>query len=127
MMMVVETALWNYCQGEIIAIAAFVIGFESVAADRDRAAVGQIGKGASDRRCAAVAQCGKDGAGSQCTRPEIRRGKLCATVNGRHRRDYGIGLTVIAIDLEAIARVGVKGQAPLDRQRSNVLISAAAR
>ncbi len=41
--------LRNHCQGEIIAIAALVIGLEIIAADGDDRAIGKVAKLAGDR------------------------------------------------------------------------------
>ena len=48
MCFLVSVKLWYYCQGQIIPIAALVIGLEIVAIDADDGSVGQIMKGANN-------------------------------------------------------------------------------
>ena len=55
-------------QGQIVAIAAFVIGLEGVAANRDGSAVGDVTEGAGDRRSRPIINHRKQGANWECAR-----------------------------------------------------------
>jgi hypothetical protein len=108
----------DHCERKIIAIAAFVIGSEPVAADCDCPAIAKIAEGADDWRCRCVIDDRKHGADGNRTAHTANCPKQRACVYRYSRGHHFVSAQRLGFQLPVITPVCSKGEHVLDCEKA---------
>src|SRR4051794_12675745 len=104
----------DYCQREIVAVAAFVVGLEVVATCLDECAIGQIGEGAADRCPGGVAYHRKDGAAGELFIRYGGEAKLRAALDRYAFGNHLVGSRLVRVELTGVGAVRFECQCLID-------------